>query len=150
MIGREYERISNKKNDLANKLVAKFKELDAVVMQDEQLNKWKIKNGRKIQHSILGRVKARLFNLENVHILNKYIPTTKMCTHCGSIVELSIRERTFKCPCGIEEDRDIHAANNMIWFYKNNIGVGRTDFKPVELMNLVYKALKQEDAMSLA
>lgn len=28
--------------------------------------------------------------------------------------------------CGKEHDRDVHAAENMLWFAKNKIGVGRT------------------------
>jgi transposase len=88
--------------------------------------------------------------MDNVVVLNRFVPTTKTCINCGNIIDINLNQRTFKCECGVEEDRDIHAAKNMIWFEKNNIGVGRTDFKPVELKNLISKALKQEDAMSLA
>lgn len=149
-IKKEYEQISNKKNDIANKFVSKLNKYKTIIIQDEQLNNWMINHGRKVQHSILGRVKSRFIKLDNVKVLNKYVPTTKMCVNCGKIHEMPLSQRTFKCDCGLEEDRDLHAANNMVWFYKNNIGVGRTEIKPVELRNLVSKALKQEDVMSLA
>lgn len=149
-IRKEYQKLSNRKNDLSNKLVAMLISYEKIVIQDEQLNIWKIRNGKKIQHSILGRVKSKLINMDNVVVLNRFVPTTKTCINCGNIIDINLNQRTFKCECGVEEDRDIHAAKNMIWFEKNNIGVGRTDFKPVELKNLISKALKQEDAMSLA
>ena len=38
-------------------------------------------------------------------------------------------------------DRDIHAAKNMVWFYKNNVGVGRTNIKRVEMESLVANAI---------
>lgn len=44
-------------------------------------------------------------------------------------------------PCGVEMDRDIHAAQNMVWFYENKVGVGRTNFKRVEIKALVSEAL---------
>ena len=35
-----------------------------------------------------------------------------------------------QCPnCGVVYDRDIHAAENMVWLYENIVGVERTEFK---------------------
>lgn len=59
----------------------------------------------------------------------------------------------FKCPvCGAESDRDVHAATNMIEFYKRIKSVGTTDSKPVRKYSYdTYKTLfKQEALMSLA
>ena len=155
LLKKEYEKLSNQKLDKANKLVHYLKSnFSNIVIQDEQLNNWKIRNGKKIQHSILGRVKSQLIRLDNVEILNKFVPTTKFCRNCGSIIEMPLYQRTFKCQCGVEEDRDVHAANNMVWFKKNNIGVGCTEFKPAELEKfketLGSQVLKQEDTKSLA
>ena len=39
----------------------------------------------------------------------------------------------FVCPhCGAREDRDLHAARNMVWFKENIVGVERTEYQPVE------------------
>lgn len=51
-----YEHDTNRKNDMANKLCSMLSGYQ-VIMQDEQLRTWKIKYGKKVQHSILGRVK---------------------------------------------------------------------------------------------
>ena len=59
---------------------------------------------------------------------------------------MKLWDRTFSCSCGIEMDRDVHAAKNMVWFYENNVGVGRTDLKRVEMEALVNSVLKTESA----
>ena len=40
LIRREYQKLSNKKQDMANKLVHKLKAYDCIVMQDEQIAGW--------------------------------------------------------------------------------------------------------------
>jgi len=75
-------------------------------------------SGTKIQHSILGRIKNKLSMNDRVVILDKWFPTTKYCSKCGNKVELELKDRIFECSnCKTKEDRDIHAANNMIYFY---------------------------------
>lgn len=39
-------------------------------------------------------------------------------------------------------DRDVHAARNMVWFYENNVGVGRTDVKRVEMRAMIDDAVR--------
>lgn len=122
LINKEYAHICNKKTDISNKLISKLrKEYDLVVTQDDNINEWKQKHNKnrnsKIQHSILGRVKSNMINYNDCVILDKWFPTTKLCTKCGYKTSLEIIDRTFTCKkCGYTEDRDIHAANNMIWF----------------------------------
>ena len=110
-----------------------------IVIQDEQLKNWsKNCHGKAIQHSVLGRVKSKLKTKENVVILSKTVPTTKLCTNCGVYHdELKVWDRTFECECGVEMDRDIHASKNRVWFYENNVGVERTNIKRVEMEALV-------------
>ena len=90
---------------------------------------------------------------DRVKILDKWFPTTKYCRHCGTKVELELKDRIFECPnCKTKEDRDIHAADNMIWFYLNYTAPG-TDVKlPVKLTykTFVSKLAKQESNMTLA
>ena len=102
----------------------------------------------------MGRVKTKLIQSENVIVLSKYMPTTKLCTNCGTIHdEIKLYNRQFICDCGINEDRDIHSAKTMIWL--NTVGVGRTDIKRVELesklkaifSNQNYLTVKHEDSI---
>ena len=145
LIRREHAKIKNRKNDIANKIVSSLEKYSTIVMQDEQLEEWKSSgNSKAVQHSILGRVKSKLKNKTNVIALSKWLPTTKLCTVCGTKVEnMTLKDRMFVCPsCGKTEDRDIHAAKNMIWLYENNVGMGRTDLKREQIDFQIAKAVR--------
>ena len=66
----------------------------------------------------MGTIKAKLKALPNVVVLDKFIPTTKWC-ECGHIHEdIDETTRTLVCPkCHKVEDRDMHAACNMLKIY---------------------------------
>ena len=121
-IQKEYEHLSNKKTDETNKLIHYLiKNYDIIYFQDEQISSWrKFSKGfaRNIQHSYLGRVKARLVSLENDKSfkISKWSPTTKFCPNCGCLNRLGLDERVYHCDCGYSLDRDIHAAKNVKLF----------------------------------
>lgn len=124
-IRKEYEHLSNKKVDATNKLIHYLiNNYNAIYFQDEQISKWKKKKhskkygnsfGRQIQCSYLGRVKSKLINMEGIKSfkISKFQPTTKFCTVCGCLNNITLADRIFKCACGYTEDRDIHAAKNI-------------------------------------
>ena len=61
LIQQEYQKLSNKKQDKANKIVSKLKQYDRIYMQDEQIANWqKGRFGKQVQHSCMGAVKAKL------------------------------------------------------------------------------------------
>ena len=138
-IRKEYEHISNQKDDVANKIVAHLlKENDVIYFQDEQISKWKKKKirkqkskqkklakkcgysfGRQIQHSCLGRVKSKLNVLEKSgrsYKISKWIPTTKFCPKCCTLNTLTLKDRIYICDCGYSCDRDVHASKNVKLF----------------------------------
>lgn len=147
-VRKEYQKITNRKNDMANKIVYNMTKNSIVVIQDEQLKAWQSGNHSKaVQYSVLGRVKAKLKLHNNVVILPKNYPTTKLCTNCGKWHdELKLWNRTFKCKCGVEEDRDIHAAQNMVWLYEHiYVGAEHTKLKRVEMESLVKGIINSGD-----
>ena len=154
-IRKEYIHINNKKNDISNKIIHSIlNDNKIIVIQDEQISEWRQDglSGSKIQHSILGRIKSKLINNDRTIILDKWFPTTKYCRHCGSKVELELKDRIFECPkCKIKEDRDIHAANNMIYFYLHSINAPGTDVNMLVDNKISYKefVVKQESTTSL-
>ena len=112
---REYQKISQRKQDKANKIVSKLKQYETIVIQDEQIANWhKGLFGKQIQHSCIGLVKSRLKQLHQTIILDKWIPTTKLCPKCLNKQNMSLVKRTYICNCGYQEDRDIHSAKNML------------------------------------
>ena len=151
LIKKEYAKLSNQKDDLSNKIVAYLSSFDEVIFQDEQLQHWKVKNGKSVQHSVLGKVKAKLNTKQNCHMIDRWFPTTKLCTNCGTYNDnLKLSDRKFVCPnCGITDGRDIHAAKNMIWIYDNIVvGLGRTDLKRVEMEPLVRQICLSSQVLS--
>ena len=51
----------------------------------------------------------------NVKFVDRYFPSSKMCSSCGTIKEdLKLSDRTYKCSCGFEIDRDLNAAINIL------------------------------------
>ena len=114
-IQREYQKLSNKKQDKANKIVSKLKQYETIVIQDEQIANWhKGLFGKQVQNSCMGLVKAKLKQLPQTIVLDKWIPTTKWCPKCGHRHNMTLDERTYICECGYQEDRDIHSAKNML------------------------------------
>ena len=122
LLRKEYQKLENKKRDAANKIIHELLEHEKVYMQDENLKGWhKGLFGRTVQHSILGLVKAKLIKNERVIVLSKTLPTTKYCPCCGKINKnITLADRIFECSCGYSEDRDIHAARNMILLSEEN------------------------------
>ena len=122
LLRREYQKLDNRKKDKANKIVHELLKHEKVYMQDENLSAWhKGLFGKTVQHSILGAVKAKLMKNERVVVLPKNAATTKNCPKCGRInKEITLSDRIFECQCGYKEDRDIHAARNMILLSKMN------------------------------
>lgn len=152
---KEYNHISNIKNDIANKLAhCLLDNYDTIVIQDEQITKWK-EDGlsrSKIQHSILGRIKNKLVSSDKVVVLDKWFPTSKFCSNCGHKNDnLTLKDREFVCHnCGHKKDRDIHAANNMIYFYLKYYNAPGTDVSmPVKRVKFSKQILKQESTTSL-
>ena len=124
-LDRAYQHLENIKNDKANKLCRKLMSYKQVVIQDENLRGWQRGgHGKAVQHSILGRVKKKLEIMDNVTVLSRFAPTTKLCFHCGELHnEIRVWDRVFHCDCGVCMDRDIHAAQCMVWMYLNDFQI---------------------------
>ena len=137
LIQKEYEDIDNKKKDKANKLVSYLlNHYDNIYMQDENLKGWHKGLFRKqVQHSYLGSVKAKLKKSKQTMIIDRFLPTTKLCYRCGVMVGIGLEDRVFKCPCcGLTEDRDIKSAKTVLYFGRSelkHVPTGRR-IKPVE------------------
>mgnify|MGYP002624690714 CR=1 FL=1 len=122
LLRRAYQKLTSRKKNTANKIVHELLEHEHVYMQDENLKGWhKGLFGRTVQHSVLGLVKEKLINHERVTVLSSRKPTTKYCPSCGKLKQdITLADRVYECSCGYTEDRDIHAARNMILLSKIN------------------------------
>lgn len=157
-----YLKNTRRKKDKANKIIHELRKHKLVVFQDEQLKNWKRNgHGKAVQHSAMGRIKAMLKVSPNTVMLDKLIPTTKLCPICGHTHDVSRFDKTVTC-CGITEQRDIHAAKTMLWIVETLckplfVLPGRKDIKRVEFVEMLEayvsnhdQTLKHEAAQSLA
>ena len=57
-------------------------------------------------------------------VCDRWFPSSKRCSGCGTVrAQLSRRERTFRCArCGLQLDRDINAARNLVWWAEAHTG----------------------------
>lgn len=110
---------ANKREDIANKIVHELLKNETVYYQDEQIHDWfkkqgQVRAGKRLQGSILGRVKEKLSRSPRAVMLDRYLATTATCI-CGCKTKHEPDKRIFVCSaCGYSDDRDIHAAKNMI------------------------------------
>lgn len=129
LIRKQHQKLVNKRDDTANKVVHQLLLNETVFIQNENLTAWRKSFGGSQQHSILGRVKSKLIHHPRVKVLRANAPTTKTCL-CGVKNTHTLSQRTYKCStCGYECDRDVHAARNMI---RLTIPAEHRDFKLVE------------------
>ena len=134
---KEYAKIDKQKEHKAIEIVhTLLSENREIIMQDENLNGWKANgHGKKVQHGVLGRVKRRLIASPRVHVINRWVPTTKLCTSCGRMHDdIKEKDRKFICPhCGYNDgERDTHSAKDMLWLYLNMaqyIGLDGSEYK---------------------
>ena len=112
---REYEKLANRRRDIANKIYHKLTaDYDVIYFQDEQIKGWQTGLfGKSVQSSCLGALKQRLVALEasgRSFKISKWEPTTKLCPVCGTINHPTLADRIYRCSCGYTMDRDTHSA----------------------------------------
>lgn len=155
---RKYEKISNEKQDKVNKIVNYLcLNHNTVFMQDENIKGWYAGLfGKQVQCSALGSLKSKLSKQNNVKIIDRFLPTTKLCFHCGKKLDIKLSDRIFKCDCGYEEQRDIKAAKTILYFGRFNLNYIPVERRELTLLekktsenesnnsNLSYASLKKE------
>ena len=62
---------------------------------------------------IIMKYKCKFYGIEFVEA-DRYFPSSKTCSSCGSIKkDLKLKDRTYKCPCGLSINRDYNASINL-------------------------------------
>lgn len=46
--------------------------------------------------------------------IDRFHPSTKLCSNCGALQDMPLGERTYRCGCGIVPDRDHNAARTIL------------------------------------
>jgi putative transposase len=144
---REYERLTNIRRDIHNKLLAFFRHYGVVVYQDDDIKAWHEGwFGSQVQYAGIGMLKARLRNSLATIPVGRFEATTQECCVCGWKQKLSLSDRVYHClVCGNTIDRDLNSAINILkkgFDLSPNqvVGVDRPELTPVE-RELVAKIL---------
>lgn len=133
-----HERISNIRRDFISKMTTEIvRKSQALAIEDlSVLNMLKNHNlAKALSDESFSEIrrqfeyKCRLSNTELL-ISNRYFPSSKLCSKCGwKNTELTLKDRVFKCKqCGLEIDRDLNAAYNLVNQLPKAIG----EVKPVD------------------
>lgn len=113
-----YEKMTNRKSDLANKAVhCILSGNDIVAIQDEMIANWhKGLFGKQVQHSAMGIIKAKLKTNSKVHMIERSFPSTQICPVCGKNTKHPLSERQYNCQhCGYHHpNRDAKAATSIL------------------------------------
>ena len=137
-VARIHEKITNSRMDLIHKTSLDLvKNFDVIFLEDLNI-KGMIKNhklAKSISDASWGKFievltyKANWNDKEIIHI-DRFFPSSKTCNECGWINNsLTLNERSWKCKCGRELDRDLNAAKNILneGLRCKDISVGTTD-----------------------
>jgi putative transposase len=74
---------------------------------------------------------------KNVQVIDRWFPSSKMCSSCGQIHDMPLSKRIMDCDCGNTLDRDENAA-------KNILSLGMEKFKTyVEFDNILVPSTRQ-------
>ena len=111
--------IANKCRDHQFKLAHELCDgYDTLYFEDLNLQGMKALWGRKVSDlgfasflTILSWVAFK--RAKTVVKIDRFAPSTKTCSSCGTQHQLTLRDRTLSCPCGLVIDRDHNAAINI-------------------------------------
>jgi putative transposase len=119
---RVHERISNKREDFAQKLSETLVNNYGIICFEDLNIKSMSKNHNLAKH-ILDAAWSKLVTYTSYKAANagrKVVlvdpeNTSKMCSNCGMLVEKDLSERTHNCSfCGLSIDRDLNASINIL------------------------------------
>ena len=118
-----YQRLTNIRDDYANKCIAEIIKLDPEYITLEDLNVRGLMKNRYLSKSFanqkLSEFRIKLTNKApandiEIRVVSRFYPSSKKCHSCGAIKkDLKLSDRTYICSCGYIEDRDINAALNL-------------------------------------
>ena len=122
-IQRLYQTLTNIRVDYENKIIAAIMRRKPRFIVLEDLNVRGMMKNRHLSRAIAQQrlsyfrmkltIKAKQIGIE-VRLVDRFYPSSKKCSQCGRIKrDLKLRDRIYRCECGLELDRDLNAAINL-------------------------------------
>jgi putative transposase len=127
-----YNRITNRRKNFAHQLSRQLvNKYQVIVFENLDINGMRSKNWHGLNKSITDAAWGQLIRLtcEKAEWATRIVitvdprNTSQMCSGCGELVPKDLSERIHICPyCGLELDRDINAAKNILALGLQNMG----------------------------
>ena len=124
VLAKQYQKVTDQRNNYLHQVSTKLINDNQVIVLEDLAVKNMVKNHKLAQAisdvswgslvSML-KYKAIWYNRQVIHI-DRFYPSSKTCSNCYHVMpsmDLSIREWTC-LSCGIEHDRDVNAAKNIL------------------------------------
>ena len=122
-IQRLYQTLTNIRVDYENKIISTILERKPSFIVLEDLNVRGMMKNRHLSRAIAAQrffyfrikltAKAKQVGIE-VRIVDRFYPSSGKCSQCGRIQrDLKLKDRIYRCECGLELDRDLNAAINL-------------------------------------
>ena len=113
-----YERDTSRRQEKANQAVHEIlSSNDFVAIQDEMIHNWQAGLfGRRVQHSAMGYIKAKLKTNLKTYVVARSYPSTQICPICGKKTQHSLKKRDYDCRyCGFHHtSRDVKSAQSIL------------------------------------
>ncbi|MCX5774012.1 MAG: transposase [Fusobacteria bacterium] len=121
VVAKIHEHVANARKDYLHKLSKNLANIyDMVGVEDLNMQGMSkaLKFGKKVHDNAWGMFLTFLnYKLleqgKQLIKIDKWFPSTKTCSHCGSIREMKLSDRVYRCKCGFELDRDHNSALNI-------------------------------------
>ncbi len=121
LLAKEWQRVADGERGYLHRLTAELVKMHDFIAVEKLKTKNMLRN-RNLARSISEQAWGRLMTLlnekaESAGVKMVYVDprdTSQECSSCGAIVKKSLSVRTHKCDCGIEIDRDVNAALNIL------------------------------------
>ena len=118
-----HQRLSNIRTDYINKTVSSIIKREPSYITIEDLNIKGMMKNKHLSKSVAQQSffefrtkltsKCKQNNIE-LRIVDRFYPSSKTCSNCGSIKkDLKLKDRVYKCSCGLIIDRDLNASINL-------------------------------------
>ena len=120
-LGRLHKRITDVRSDGLHKLTTRLAtEYDVIGIEDLHVAGM-LKNrclARAVSDQGWGEFRRQLdykaaMTGAQVVVVDRWFPSTKTCSGCGALHDMSLSKRRMSCACGLELDRDLNAAINI-------------------------------------
>jgi len=120
-LARLHLRIANVRKDALHKLTTKLAANYSTVGIEDLNVAGMLRNGslaRSIADAGFGEFRRQLdykaaMTGAQVIVIDRWFPSSKTCSECGAIHEITLRDRVIDCGCGLKMDRDLNAAINI-------------------------------------